>query len=291
MFRFNDNIFKASKSNDTKAVSRFLSEGVDPNSKNKNGNTALHLAAKNGSKDAVQLLLERGADIQAKDKYGKTALDFAVASSSKDIVQLLLRRRDNKSQHKSTTLHSKDINKDMDQLLLDHGIDIGSAKPIGKNHTSTKVVKSSFEIEKEDLKDLNTALQSQGMEDIADILEALKNLDHDDKAQAKDVAQLMLDQGADKVEVTVEVDGKKTSYSAENKHGMKTPHFDKNSRNWDLEQNSTSMNTYKRKSSTRKQNKEHKVSLRQFLLIQYMFLIVLTFYLFYEAYNLLKLFF
>ena len=107
MFRLNYNIFKASKNNDTKAVSQFLSKGIDPNLKDKHGRTALHYAVTTNDKDIVELLLDRGADIEAKDIDGETALHYAENNSNKKIVKFLEKRGALKSHKENKTFDLK----------------------------------------------------------------------------------------------------------------------------------------------------------------------------------------
>jgi len=54
-----------------------LNHGVDINSKNASGWTALHWACANGgnSKGLIELLIERGADIRIRDHQTRQALD------------------------------------------------------------------------------------------------------------------------------------------------------------------------------------------------------------------------
>ncbi len=49
---------------DAGAVARLLAAGVDPNARDRNGNTALILAADKGYIDVVRVLLERGAAVK-----------------------------------------------------------------------------------------------------------------------------------------------------------------------------------------------------------------------------------
>ena len=141
MFRLSYNIIKASKKKDIEAVSKFLSKGIDPNLRDKDGNTALHYASLNDSKDIVQLLLDRGADIEAKNKKGETALHKAIYCDFKDIfrdeVKLLLDRGANievKNKNNETALHYAAFknSKNIVQLLLDRGADIEAKNKKGE---------------------------------------------------------------------------------------------------------------------------------------------------------------
>jgi ankyrin repeat protein len=66
------------KEKHSQEIARLISEGCDPNQKDKNGWTSLHFAAQEGSLEAVHALLERGADIDVQDSSGNTPLSEAV---------------------------------------------------------------------------------------------------------------------------------------------------------------------------------------------------------------------
>ncbi|MBA0599699.1 hypothetical protein Gorai_005907, partial [Gossypium raimondii] len=57
---------------DAKGVEDLLNEGVDVNSIDLDGRTALHIAACEGHVEVVKLLLVRKANIDARDRWGST---------------------------------------------------------------------------------------------------------------------------------------------------------------------------------------------------------------------------
>ncbi|KAJ0035596.1 hypothetical protein Pint_26241 [Pistacia integerrima] len=57
---------------DTKGVEDLLDEGIDVNSIDLDGRTALHIAACEGHLEVVKLLLQRKANIDARDRWGST---------------------------------------------------------------------------------------------------------------------------------------------------------------------------------------------------------------------------
>jgi ankyrin repeat protein len=59
------------------AVKTAVKMGVDINAKNKEGQTAMHMAAFTGADAVVQFLAEQGADINVKDNYGETPWSMA----------------------------------------------------------------------------------------------------------------------------------------------------------------------------------------------------------------------
>lgn len=64
-------LFMASKG-DVKGVEELLDEGIDVNSIDLDGRTALHIAACEGHLDVVKALLSRRANIDARDRWGST---------------------------------------------------------------------------------------------------------------------------------------------------------------------------------------------------------------------------
>ncbi|KAF8402413.1 hypothetical protein HHK36_013368 [Tetracentron sinense] len=57
---------------DVRGVDDLLKEGIDVNSIDLDGRTALHIAACEGHVDVVKLLLSRKANIDARDRWGST---------------------------------------------------------------------------------------------------------------------------------------------------------------------------------------------------------------------------
>lgn len=70
-------------------VSLFLKAGMDVNSGNERGETALHVAADSDGVKMVQTLLQAKADVHAKSKSGHTPLYTAVKKSSYGSTKIL----------------------------------------------------------------------------------------------------------------------------------------------------------------------------------------------------------
>lgn len=68
---------------------RLLSNGIDPNSKDYDQRTPLHVAASQGLYLMAKLLLEAGASVFSKDRRGNTPLDEGRMSGSKNMIDLL----------------------------------------------------------------------------------------------------------------------------------------------------------------------------------------------------------
>ena len=72
-------------------VKELLGNGVNPDSKNNDGDTALVVASAYNYLDIVKELLKHNADINIKDNHGNTALIFASFRDNLDIVKELLK--------------------------------------------------------------------------------------------------------------------------------------------------------------------------------------------------------
>ncbi|KAK3237536.1 hypothetical protein CYMTET_52397 [Cymbomonas tetramitiformis] len=70
-------------------VLRLIRLGLDVNTQNFDGQTALHISAAHGSVPVVQALLEEGCDMNRRDRWGCTALQEAVRMDETSSVRLL----------------------------------------------------------------------------------------------------------------------------------------------------------------------------------------------------------
>lgn len=70
-----------------------LGKGANPNSRDRDGWSAIHWAAEEGHMEVVRLLLESGASINAVSSYGTSALHCAANGGHSSIVKLLLSHR------------------------------------------------------------------------------------------------------------------------------------------------------------------------------------------------------
>ena len=70
-------------------VQRFLNCGGDPELKNQNGFSCLHIAAREGHTDLVKILMERDINLDQRDEYGYSASYWAHRHKHADIVALL----------------------------------------------------------------------------------------------------------------------------------------------------------------------------------------------------------
>ncbi|XP_077230384.1 potassium channel SKOR-like [Tasmannia lanceolata] len=74
---------------DSDFLKKLLSYGIDPNSKDYDHRTPLHIAASEGSYLMAKMLVEAGASVLSKDRWGNTPLDEGHRAGSKPLIKLL----------------------------------------------------------------------------------------------------------------------------------------------------------------------------------------------------------
>ncbi|GMI92012.1 STELAR K+ outward rectifier [Hibiscus trionum] len=74
---------------DTDFLKRLLSNGVDPNSRDYDHRTPLHVAASEGLYLMAKLLVEAGASVFTKDRWGNTPLDEGRMCGNRNLIKLL----------------------------------------------------------------------------------------------------------------------------------------------------------------------------------------------------------
>ncbi|GJZ76792.1 potassium channel SKOR-like protein [Tanacetum coccineum] len=70
-------------------IRRIIANGIDPNSKDYDFRTPLHVATSQGFYVIAKLLVEAGASVLLKDRWGNTPLDEARLSGNKILIKLL----------------------------------------------------------------------------------------------------------------------------------------------------------------------------------------------------------
>ncbi|MEQ1604449.1 MAG: DM9 repeat-containing protein [Pyrinomonadaceae bacterium] len=81
----------AAKNSKLQALNLLIQRGVNPNSPNNEGNTALMLAAIEGHDDVTKALLTARVNIDAKNPQGETALILAASNGKRDVVKALIK--------------------------------------------------------------------------------------------------------------------------------------------------------------------------------------------------------
>ena len=87
----NPELVKYAEDDNLSKIKELLSNGVNPDSKDKYGNTALMLAPSYGYLDIVKELLKHNADVNNKNIYGITALIEASCNDYLNVVKELLK--------------------------------------------------------------------------------------------------------------------------------------------------------------------------------------------------------
>ncbi|MBR2633519.1 MAG: ankyrin repeat domain-containing protein [Lentisphaeria bacterium] len=88
-----EDFIKAAAENDLEKVKKLLGTGVNINSKNSRGVTALMNAANAGNVEIVEYLTTRGADVNIRSVAGKTALMYAAENNKPKVIPVLLKAR------------------------------------------------------------------------------------------------------------------------------------------------------------------------------------------------------
>ncbi|KAL5556457.1 hypothetical protein UlMin_038693 [Ulmus minor] len=74
---------------DMNLLKRLLAEGVNPNAKNYDRRTPLHIAASEGLYSMAEFILDAGASVYLKDRWGNTPIDEARIGGNKNLLKLL----------------------------------------------------------------------------------------------------------------------------------------------------------------------------------------------------------
>lgn len=82
---------RAAMNGDVDTVRQLLRSGVDIDSLDRHGQSAVMLAAHRGHREVVEALIDAGADLNVTAKYGLSALMLAVVGGHLSIARLLAR--------------------------------------------------------------------------------------------------------------------------------------------------------------------------------------------------------
>lgn len=70
-------------------VDALLYNGADPNARNKEGDTPLHIAAKKNYGKIMDILLSFGGDLEIKNNHQRTAINLAIASKANSVLKVI----------------------------------------------------------------------------------------------------------------------------------------------------------------------------------------------------------
>lgn len=131
-FEFNeDGFFKAIRQNDVVAVKGFFEAGMDANSKNRVGETALTFAVANAELKTVKAVAEK-ADLNLQDNLGQSPLHLALSKQKEEVFDFLLGKnadvnvpgaKDKLKNQTALYLAVSLGNEDLVRKLLDKGAD------------------------------------------------------------------------------------------------------------------------------------------------------------------------
>lgn len=118
---------------DTNVVTELLDKGLDPNTADPKGNTALMMAARRGHENLVALLLERKASVRARTPHGDTALMMASLGGHVGIAKMLIEKGAQVRESGWTPLHYAAFmgHAEMIRFLLASGADKDAVAPNG----------------------------------------------------------------------------------------------------------------------------------------------------------------
>lgn len=83
-------LIEAARMQDAGALQQLLDRGVDPDTRQADGATALHWAVYHEDTEAVAALIEAGADVDAANRLGASPLYLAAKSGNGHLIELLL---------------------------------------------------------------------------------------------------------------------------------------------------------------------------------------------------------
>ena len=131
-----EDLLRAVRLNDLASVGGLLEAGIDANTLDRHGRTALQVAVRYGHLDIARLLLDSGAGVDARDADGWTALHHAAQDGDTDFLGLLVARGANVEaadpyRYRALHLAARDGHAAACELLIDAGADTNARIDVG----------------------------------------------------------------------------------------------------------------------------------------------------------------
>jgi hypothetical protein len=135
-----EKLIAVTKEGDINEIQHLQTQGIDIDSKDDYGYTALHRAVEEGCIEIVRVLVERGADIYIRNEDGFTPLHFVCRDGYFDLAEFFVKECKYKDLNirlpdRSTPLHLASLNgyKDIVELLVASGADVKVSDKDNKN--------------------------------------------------------------------------------------------------------------------------------------------------------------
>lgn len=128
-----EDFIRAVMQNQPRTVRQLLAKGVDVNTVDSKGNSALALAVREGNKEVIEVLLEGRARVDSKNQFGETPLMLASIKGDRMLSAQLLEAGASPSQPGWNPLiyAAVDGHNELIRLLLERGADVNGASPNG----------------------------------------------------------------------------------------------------------------------------------------------------------------
>lgn len=112
---------------DLKGLEEQHNNGVDFNTADYDGRTALHLAAAAGHMKLFTWLVQCGADINATDRWGGTPLEDAIKQNQVEAAKLLMRMGAAELQHSKVVVATDLDHHEVAPVIKSDYLDVGPA--------------------------------------------------------------------------------------------------------------------------------------------------------------------
>ncbi|XP_011445310.1 putative ankyrin repeat protein PA3287 [Crassostrea angulata] len=164
-----NDIFQCVLSGDEETVKNYLKLGKNPNLRNKNGNSLIHLAVEAGDPDIVEMFLcDDRCQVDGINDLGQTPLMCAITLNDLELVKLLMKAgadveiRD-KTGKTSLLIALQDCNYEIADYLIKHGSDVNATDALGHSalfiaintldsgcvKIASKLLKADYSLEKD----------------------------------------------------------------------------------------------------------------------------------------------